>query len=544
MFSDSLIHPLNYSGVIPETLNNPFFYTPHDITRAAVSDLLPHIQQLMENHDEGKMFGVLVVEKCSSYPEKVSKICYLAAFSGQIGDKSVIPGFVPPIFDILKPNGYFKTHEAEISEINNEISFLESNPKYIQEKDNYNKLSIRAEVEIENSKKKLVESKTNREFIRSKGNLSVHEQNNLIKESQYFKAEHKRLQRKWTQILSDSREKIKNFEEKIAKLKSKRKLLSESLQKWIFSQYKILNYKGESCDISTIFSKQLGTLPPAGTGDCCEPKLLQFALANNLKPLQIGMFWWENSHKNDLKIHLKFYPACSGKCKPLLEYMLPSTVFYNSTKYNDKNIDIIYQDDDIWVVYKPSGLLSVPGKGKLDSVYSILKNKYPQTEPLIVHRLDMDTSGLLIVAKNKQSHYILQQQFVNHQIKKTYIAVLEGDELVENDCGEISLPLSPDYMNRPFQIVDFEHGKKALTIYRVLSEHVVELQPLTGRTHQLRVHCAHPNGLNRPIKGDNLYGNTGGKLQLCAYKIQFTHPETCEKMTFEYQFSLKSGEFL
>lgn len=544
MFTDTLVHPLDYSGEIPETFNNPFFYYPHEITRAAVSDLLPHIEQFMTNNDEGKMFGVLVVEKSCTEDENIAEICYLAAFSGQIGDKSIIPGFVPPVFDILKPNGYFKIHEAEISEINKEISLLENNPKYIQEKDNYNKLSYKAEIEIENSKINLIKSKHNRDFIRSKGNISELEQQNLIKESQYLKAEHKRLQRKWAKILFDSQEKIQSSEEKIAKLRAKRKFLSENLQKWIFSQYKILNYKGESCDIATVFEERLCSLPPAGTGDCCEPKLLQYALSNNLKPLQIGMFWWDNSHKNDLNIHLKYYPACSGKCKPLLEYMLPPSIFDNSATENYNNIEIVYQDDDIWVVYKPSGLLSVPGKVPSNSVFSILKSDFPTIEPLMVHRLDMDTSGLLIVAKNKQSHYILQQQFVNHQVKKTYIAVLDGENLNKDECGEILLPLSPDYLNRPFQTVDFEHGKSAVTKYRAVSEHVVELQPFTGRTHQLRVHCAHPKGLNRPIKGDNLYGNSGGKLQLCAYKIEFTHPKTREKMTFEYQSSVKSGEFL
>ena len=212
----------------------------------------------------------------------------------------------------------------------------------------------------------------------------------------------------------------------------------------------------------------------------------------------------------------------------------PGVLTAKSQQTLAQQLEIVYEDDDLWVVNKPSGRLSVPGKSHRESVISILQERCKEGEtPLVVHRLDMDTSGLLVVAKHKTAHYRLQKQFRDREIQKTYVAVLDGEPLPIGEEGRIELPLAPDLMHRPYQKVDKEHGKPAVTLYRVVDEHIVELRPLTGRTHQLRVHCAHAEGLNRPIKGDNLYGRRSDRLYLHAARIVFVHPMRGEEMVFE-----------
>ena len=249
----------------------------------------------------------------------------------------------------------------------------------------------------------------------------------------------------------------------------------------------------------------------------------------------MAMFWWGRSPEGEIRHHLHYYPACSGKCKPVLQFMLPPEVLAGKPSHTlADQLEIVYEDEDLWVVNKPSGMLSVPGKSHRESVISILQEHCKEGKtPLVVHRLDMDTSGLMLVAKHKTSHYHLQKQFRNREIQKIYIAVLVGDPLPIGEEGRIVLPLAPDLMHRPYQKVDKEYGKPAVTLYRVMGEHLVGLYPLTGRTHQLRVHCAHQEGLGRPIKGDNLYGRRADRLYLHAARIVFTHPTSGERMVFE-----------
>ena len=322
--------------------------------------------------------------------------------------------------------------------------------------------------------------------------------------------------------------------------------MSQDLQLWLFHQYQLLNARGETKDLVDIWQnyydrpklREKFPLPPGGTGDCCAPKLLQYAYQQNLKPVCMAEFWWGQSTKEELRQHLNYYPACRGKCKPILTWMMEGLdVDVNPETLGFPHLEVktIYEDDALLVVDKPSGLLSTPGRVEEYSVENIMRQRYPDS--FIAHRLDMWTSGLLIVAKSLEVYRSLQEQFVKHQVKKRYIAVLENLEILDRldvleKKGTISLPLRPDPMNRPRQIVDHEHGKRAVTDYEFQNENTVALYPQTGRTHQLRIHCAHPEGLGRPIKGDELYGTKADRLYLHAEQIWFRHPVTDEDMHF------------
>lgn len=322
--------------------------------------------------------------------------------------------------------------------------------------------------------------------------------------------------------------------------------MSQDLQLWLFHQYQLLNARGETKDLVDIWQnyydrpklREKFPLPPGGTGDCCAPKLLQFAYQHHLHPVCMAEFWWGQSTKEELRQHLNYYPACRGKCKPILTWMMEGLdVDVNPETLGFPHLEVktIYEDDALLVVDKPSGMLSTPGRVEEYSVETIMRQRYPDS--FIAHRLDMWTSGLLIVAKSLEVYRSLQEQFVKHQVKKRYIAVLENLEILDRldvleKKGTISLSLRPDPMNRPRQIVDHEHGKRAVTDYEFLSENVVALYPQTGRTHQLRIHCAHPEGLGRPIKGDELYGTKADRLYLHAEQIWFRHPITGEDMHF------------
>lgn len=320
------------------------------------------------------------------------------------------------------------------------------------------------------------------------------------------------------------------------------KQLSQQLQEWLFHQYQLLNARGEVKDLVDIWQdyydrpklRSKYPLPPGGTGDCCAPKLLQYAYQHGLKPVCMAEFWWGPSTKTELRQHLNYYPACRGKCKPVLSWMLqgldvdPDPELQGLEKME---IPIVYEDQWLLVVDKPSGMLSVPGRISDYSVETVMQERYPGCR--VVHRLDMGTSGLLIVAKTPDVYRALQEQFVKHQVRKKYIAMLEGKCKMEEGRCTISLPLRPDPMNRPRQIVDMEHGKRAVTDYEFISPNIVALYPQTGRTHQLRIHCAHPDGLGRPIVGDELYGTKGERLMLHAAEIWFTHPVKGESMHIE-----------
>lgn len=470
-------HRLDTTLDKPTGFNNPFDYEPHPLCLLAADEATCFVEsqpELLADARRGKMFGVLVVEKAG-------QLGFLAAYSGLLAGRNDWPYFVPSVFDAQQPNGHFKTEERCISAINAEIASLSA------------------------------------DSIASSEHSST--------------------------LLS---------------LKAERKHRSEALQLWLFRQYRMLNARGEEKDLVDIWRdyhsspklQQRFPLPPGGSGDCCAPKLLQYAYRQGLRPITMAEFWYGESPRGEIRHHGQFYPACRGKCLPILTFMmqglLRENVIHSEWERQTQAVRSIHTDDVLLVVAKPSGLLSVPGRIEAPSLQQVLSEQYG--EVFMPHRLDMDTSGLMVVARNEEAYKNLQQQFYTRTIYKRYEALLDGPWPTHLPTkGTISLPLRPDPLDRPRQVVDLLHGKQAVTDYELLpppriSENspfhrnhpcvLVSLTPHTGRTHQLRVHCAHPEGLGLPIVGDNLYGQKAHRLCLHATELAFDHPVSCERLHF------------
>lgn len=540
-FKDSVAHI-----ALPDAFTYPFHYTPHPLCIAAAKEVQAYLStqhRWQAELQQGKMFGVLIVQT----PE--GKLGYLAAFSGLLAGENKHPFFVPPVYDLLQPQGFFKKEEDRISAINQRI-------KERQEDSRYADLLRRIAEETEQFRQGLIEAKAAlkaakeaRETRRRTEMLDEDQLAEMTRESQFQKAELKRMERAGKERIASLQAEADTFAAQIEALKAERKQRSAALQQKLFRQFRMLNARGEEKDLCSIFEQTVQKVPPAGAGECAAPKLLQYAYLHQLKPIAMAEFWWGDSPKAEIRHHGYYYPACKGKCEPILGHMLQGLeVEENPLQkelHHDTPLEIVYEDAHLAVVNKPAGMLSVPGKGEADSVYRRMKARYPEaTGPLVVHRLDMATSGLLLVAKSKEVHQHLQAQFKNRSIKKRYTALLDGN--VATPEGTIALPLRLDPLDRPRQVVDYVHGKPAVTQYRVLEEQegqtLIAFYPLTGRTHQLRVHAAHPEGLHCPIRGDELYGRKADRLYLHAERLEFTHPMTGRVMTVEKkaEFALSS----
>lgn len=497
----------------PQQFTYPFCYRPHKICKLVCNEVVDYCYNTPEMvPTEGKMFGILIVEH-------KGKRYYLRAFSGIYNGSYHHKGFVPPIVDLQDPKGHFRKKELEIVEMTQRISDL-------------------------------------------KGYLP-----------------------KGMPTEAMMPEKIKHANEEIARLKAQRKEMSQDLQMWTFHQFRLRNAEGAEADLIDIFKdykspfpeeeyiaykegritvKPHGKygVPPGGAGECCLPKLLQYAYLHGLKPICMEEFWIGPSKGNEMRVERSFYPACQNKCVPILTFMMKGlnveeNPLFERARQRLDLVRTIYEDNEMMVVFKPSGLLSVPSKNRGEpslQVYLSMKNPNNQ----LMHRLDQDTSGLMLVAKNRATALWMQRQFAQHRVKKKYVAILEEEipdvitSLRAIDAqtlhsgvkpfasptpeghprGTINLPLSRNPFDAPRQVVDHRFGKPAFTYYEFTSPNRIELYPHSGRTHQLRVHCAHPEGLNRPIKGDILYGTEADRLYLHAESITFQHPVTLEWMTF------------
>lgn len=564
-------HPFLSKQPLPTRFNNPFDYEPDALCRAAVKQLQANLPM---EPTEGKMYGVLIVER-------EGEIGYLQAYSGQMADEG--EDFVPAVFDYLQPDGYFKIHEAEITQLNKQIAQLKASTAYRQAKENLKTIREEAEKNIEEARRVMQGAKFLRDKRRKEAFISEEERNEMTRQSQFLKAELHRKKQAYAEQIAAAQTAVNDFQDQITAWKRERKMKSDRLQRWLFSQFSLVNAHGERKNLLDIFrdyylknspartkaahaiaatpaehstkeSFAPSLLPPSGAGECCEPKLLQYAFLHGYKPISMAMFWWGPSPKTEVRQNGYYYPACNGKCKPILEWMLEGIDIENKGHNEAGNeikttlstdVKILYEDDYLAVVAKPSGLLSVPGKGCQPSVYSILKKRWEgMSDVFMVHRLDMATSGLLVVARNAEIHKALQAQFIERTVKKKYVALLPLSILDKQlpASGRIELSLSPDSNDRPRQRVDTANGKPAITEYRIIGKTTygkkdaeavkIELYPLTGRTHQLRIHCAHPDGLGTPIIGDSLYGQRSERLWLHAEYLEFTHPITQERMSF------------
>lgn len=543
------------SGIeLPKQFTYPMHYVPHELCKIAAREVMDYALSQEQWQDEllaGKMLGVLVVKDSND------ELGYLAAYSGNLAHNGNNPYFVPHIYNLFKPQGLFRTGEAEISEINHRIEELEKSPERKKLKSHLDSIMAKQEREEIKMHEAMQEAKERRDALRAAGNLTPEKEQQLIKESQFQKAELRRLKKRHRLELEQIDQRMREQDSTIAHLKAQRKALSEKLQQQLFKLFVVRNAQGESMDVATIFERHLHRLPPGGTGECCAPKLLQYAFMHDLKPVCMAEFWVGQSPQGEVRHHGHYYPACRSKCLPLMEFMLQGLDVESNpliTKPESDKLKIIYEDQWLIVVDKPAGMLTVPGKEEeavsaLEIVSGMLqKNEKTRTRAdflssflvpraegaFEVHRLDQATSGLVVFAKTNEAQKLLRQLFEQRKVSKTYFALLDG--VPPKKKGIINLPLRPNLDDRPRQLADMENGKYAITKYRVVEyrgdKTLVEFTPLTGRTHQLRVHASHPQGLNSPITGDMLYGTASDRLYLHAMTLSFTHPITGEHMSF------------
>ncbi len=539
------------SIALPVRFTFPFYYQPHPLCLLAAKELQAHLKTqtswqhnfgLTDDLDTaiGKMFGVLIVQN------KRGDIGYLAAFSGKLADKNHLPNFVPSVFDMLAEDGFFLAGQSEINLINEHIKKLEDNPLIAEielaliAEENASSLAIQTHRQL------MIEGRKTRKLIRFEAERTLNLEGfsqckaQLSRDSIQDKNQLRDLTIYWDARVQNTQRDLTIVKDELNQLKLKRKTLSANLQQQLFKNYRFLNNKGVHKSLYDIFEETPQQFPPAGAGECAAPKLLHYAFQQDMKPLAIAEFWWGVSPKSEIRQHANYYGACLGKCQPILAHMLQGIDMDDNPLLTNpaegKTIDIVYEDDVMVVINKPSGFLSVPGKSIEDSVYLRMKQRYPQASgPLIVHRLDMSTSGLMVIALSKNVHKSLQKQFINRTVKKRYVALLDG-ELIEQE-GMIDLPLRVDLDDRPRQLVCYQYGKAATTKWQLIQHQQqqtkVYFYPITGRTHQLRVHSAHIKGLNIPIVGDDLYGKRAERLYLHAESLTLNHPVTSQLMHFQ-----------
>lgn len=529
------VHPLHADTAPPAQFTYPFCYDPHPLCRLAAAQVKEYVSRnalLAREAKLGKMFGVLVVEDAEG------RMGFLAAYSGLLADRNDWPWFVPPVYDSQQEDGHFKTAERAIVRLSRLIETLEASPWLSSARQQVADIEHRQATAIAGQRRLMTEAKQRRNLLRAQP-LSDEQLADLTRESQHMKAELRRTKQRYAAMLDEAQATLSRRLNVLQTLREERRQMSERLQRWLFSQYVVLNAWGNQTDLLHIFADTPQHLPPSGAGDCCAPKLLQQAFAAGLRPLCMAEFWTGRSPEGAIRRDGQYYPACRGKCLPILTFMLQGLDVESNplATSSGQTISTVYEDDALAVIVKPAGLLSVEGRTGRESVEAIARRRWAQAEgPLIVHRLDMDTSGLMLIAKTPAAHKSLQAQFLRHEVQKTYVAMLQGVPHAPRQ-GLIDLPLRPDPMDRPRQVVDREQGREALTRYELLASDglrtLVRLFPQTGRTHQLRLHCAHAEGLGCPIAGDPLYGEKGRRLMLHAMRISFNHPVSGERMTFE-----------
>jgi tRNA pseudouridine32 synthase/23S rRNA pseudouridine746 synthase len=537
----------NISGIpLPEKFTFPFYYEPHDLSIIASKELQDYLENqtdfdhnfgLNANHEGlviGKMFGVLVCQN------REGEIGYLWAFSGKLAGKNHHIYFVPTIFDMLQVDGYFRIEEDVLNAINRQIEILENSEKLQNKRNQLDTTLKEAATDIQNQKNKIKRLKIERDKKRisfsNRASTEIEKLEILLsEESKKESILLKKMSKYWNFQLENAQKELDEIVAEIQLLKEKRRIKSGALQQKLFAEYSFLNVLGKRKSLGEIFDNN----PPAGAGECAAPKLLNYAFEHQLKPIAMAEFWWGQSPKSEIRKHLQFYPACKSKCEPILMTHMLKGLQIDANPFEDnptgKEIEVVYEDEVLLVINKPAEFLSVPGKKITDSVYQRIKEKYPEaTGPLVVHRLDMSTSGLMLIAKDEATYVKLQSQFIKRTISKRYVALLDG--VLHDNEGSIDLPLRVDLEDRPRQLVCFDHGKPAQTNWKKIkiinNQTLVYFYPITGRTHQLRVHASHELGLKTPIIGDDLYGTKSNRLYLHAEQLIFIHPLSNKEICF------------
>jgi tRNA pseudouridine32 synthase / 23S rRNA pseudouridine746 synthase len=474
---------------------------------------------------EGKMYGVLLVETTTG------EYYSIKAFSGLLNSEAVVAGWVPPIPGRDRVATEEAATLAALATMKQELIDLDRTT----ERARYRAISAEfvdrvKQLSIEHRQRKAFRQQQRAYYESTLTNVELTAAlDQLIAQSCQDGRERDRLKQERDAILHPLKAILDQNDDRIRELKQRRKLRSRQLQTQMHDAYQLMNFLGTSSSLRALMPAGI----PTGTGDCCAPKLLHYAASHQLKPIAMAEFWWgENSQD---KCQGEFYGACQERCQPLMGFMLAGL----SPQSPNLALPIIYEDEYLIAVNKPAGLLSVPGRtiDLQDSVLTRLQQLYP--EIYTVHRLDRDTSGILLLARDKLTYRHLSQQFEDRQIHKIYEAILGG--IVEIEQGSIDLPLWGDPLDRPRQQVDFNLGKPSLTKFQVLGQidgyTRIEFMPVTGRSHQLRVHAANAQGLGVCILGDRLYGFQANveRLHLHARELSFTHPHTLERISLQTQ---------
>ncbi len=535
---------------LPQRMPSPFATVPHALARQAAKIVASDLSALSREmqHDfwhlgDGKMLGVLVVSDSNS------RVGFLRAVSGMLGGEWRVPGFVPPVFDLEDRESFWPQGQEELAAIEGKMQEL-LHGEEARERRQANELmaadqrkrqtSLSARHEVQRSRRAELRRALDAEASEAKRDEGMQV---LAEQSRTDRREGKQLRKGLRLEFAPLAKRDEHAEAARLSLKRKRTELSNSLLARIQDGYQLINAHGESATLRSVFAP---SEPPGGSGDCAAPKLLAYANREGLRPLALAEFWWGASPVGGGRHAEYFYPPCKSKCGPLLPFLMQGHSYEEAPIFATESVPAeaplcIFEDNDIAVVDKPSGMLSVPGAhARLqDSALSRLRSRYPTAEgPLLVHRLDLDTSGLLVMAKSLEVYRLLQEQFAQRRVQKRYLAWLDGK--VEDDEGEIRLALRVDLEDRPRQIYDPQYGKEAVTSYTVIERRKtrqgdftrVEFRPKTGRTHQLRVHAAHEQGLNAPILGDRLYGRGHGRLLLHAEALRFSHPISGAEVDF------------
>lgn len=522
------------SAELPLQFPSPFVDSPHSLAATAARRLQAKLENdIPFDHDffidgGGKMFGVLVVR------DKQGRLGYLSAFSGMLDDGWTKDGFAEPLFELTAINAFLPQGEQAIAQLVELRRELMESSEYTHAQEQLSSMethSKRLQLDLQRAH---LNNKSARKIRREQANLTQDDEAlaRLSFESQQDKRERRVLRVKLLEQVKKAEKGFRVYSEQSNQLEKQYQNISRELQKRVFDCYGINSIGGQSVELQQLFEAKL---PPGGTADCAAPKLLAMAIQYSYQPIAIAEFWWGASPLSGVRHHKQYYPSCRGKCGPLLPFMLQGLdVQITPSLPIDAPAEeppAVYEDDDIVVVNKPSGMLSVPGIDYADSVELRMQHRYPHaTGALMVHRLDMSTSGLLLVAKNAAAHKNLQAQFIERRVKKRYVAILDG--VLEKDSGEVNLPLRVEIDDRPRQRVCDKHGKAALTHWEVVDRSDTQTRvwfyPHTGRTHQLRLHASHKRGLAAPIAGDELYGVRSDRLKLHAERLEFYHPVSGE----------------
>jgi len=523
---------------------SPFDDTaPHPVVAAVALELQATLRQgtiapglsttALDRPEGGKMFGVLLVRGADG------RVGALKAFSGQVGGTWTVPGFVPPVFDAKARQVLEPASDVAVKRLTSALEALASSPALQDARANL--AAFDAQLKSQRASAKAAQLAHQEERRLKRASLSDDDEAGrraLATESRREATFHRAQQTSWRIAREAAALPWSRLERRKRALERLRRIVSQQSMRQIHDTYVLESASGKRATVRELFG---AGEPPWGAGDCAAPKLVSYALRHGLTPLALAEFWWGPPPPSGARVEGMFFPACKEKCGPLLPFLLDGVAQAPRRTWRPRivaedELVTVHEDERVVVVAKPAGLLSVPARDETveDSVWARIRRRYPGARgPLLVHRLDLDTSGLLLAALDEEAHRFLQARFLDRSVQKTYVAWLDG--VLAADAGTVSLPLRVDLEQRPRQVVDAVHGREAVTDWRALERSGgrtrVALFPRTGRTHQLRVHAAHRSGLNAAIVGDRLYGTSGPRLMLHAETLQFRHPDGRE-LTF------------